>query len=195
LQLSELEAITPAFITKLIVKAYSILSSFPSILSIDSCMTRSIRKYFGPLIAVLQSSLPKLLSPAPLASALTMSKVSNNNVDSKPCHVRVASYNVLSSHLASPSYFSSLNSNHLLANNRLPIILQKLDQEMEQKAILCLQEVSHMWAGALHRQCCENGYHFVTGFYGKKFDGYMGVGIALPQEKYKLIDVDIVRYV
>jgi hypothetical protein len=36
---------------------------------------------------------------------------------------------------------------------------------------------------------------FVTGLYGKKNSGYKGIGIAFPQKKYKLMDVDIARYV
>jgi mRNA deadenylase 3'-5' endonuclease subunit Ccr4 len=161
-------------------------------------MTPSIWKYLAPLTALLQNSLPKQSSLSPLVSALTMSNIynnNNNNAPSKSCHVRVASYNVLSSHLASPSHFTTLNPNHLSANNRLPVILQKLDQEMQQKAILCLQEVSYSWAGALHTRCCNSGYHFVTGLYGNRKSGYMGVGIAFPQDKYKLMDVDIARYV
>jgi hypothetical protein len=161
---------------------------------VDSWMPPSIWKYLAPLTAFLQASLPKLSSNSPLASAWTMYN-NNNDTPSKRCHVRVASYNVLSSHLASPSHFSTLNPQHLAANNRLPIVLQKLDQEIQQKAILCLQEVSYTWAGAFHTHFCDSGYYFVTGLYGKKFNGYMGVGIAFPQEKYKLMDVDIARYV
>jgi hypothetical protein len=98
-------------------------------------MAPSIWKCLAPLTVFLQQP--------PLASALTMSNIYSSNTPSKRCHVRVASYKVLSSHLASPSYFSTLNPDHLAANNRLLMFLQKLDQEMQQKAILCLQEVSY----------------------------------------------------
>jgi hypothetical protein len=45
---------------------------------------------------------------------------------SPPLHVRVASYNVLSSHLADPEHFSTLNPEHLAAKNRFPVDYKKL---------------------------------------------------------------------
>jgi hypothetical protein len=95
-----------------------------------------------------------------------------------PLSVRVASYNVLSSHLADPQHFSTLNPDHLYAKNRLPAVLQKIDEEIHQNSIICLQEVSYDWAGSFHAHFANRGYHLVTGLYGKKFNGYMGVGIG-----------------
>ena len=37
------------------------------------------------------------------------------------------------------------------------------------------------------------GYHLVTGLYGKKFNGYMGVGIAFKTSSFNVLDVDISR--
>ena len=84
-----------------------------------------------------------------------------------PLQLRVASYNVLSSHLADPSHFSTLNPDHLQASNRLPVVLEKIDEEIQQESIICLQEVSYDWAGPLHTHFANRGYHFVTGLYGK----------------------------
>lgn len=107
--------------------------------------------------------------------------------------VRVVSYNVLSSHLASPSYFTTLNPDHLEASNRLPKILQKIDDEINtsKNCVICLQEVSYDWAGAFHTFFANKGYHMVTGLYGRNFNGYMGVALAFPMESYETISVDI----
>jgi mRNA deadenylase 3'-5' endonuclease subunit Ccr4 len=138
-------------------------------------MTSFFRKLILPLSAF--TSLP----PSSFINAMA------------PLQVRVASYNVLSSHLADPNHFSTLNPDHLKANNRLPAVLQKIDEEIHQKSIICLQEVSYDWAGSLHTHFANQGYHFVTGLYGKKFNGYMGVGIAFPTENWKVLEVDISR--
>ena len=85
--------------------------------------------------------------------------------------VRVTTYNVLSSHLGGADYFTSCKPEHLDANNRLKKLLKKLDIEIAAKAIICLQEVSTPWAGALHVYFASKGYHMVTGLYGNKFNG------------------------
>jgi mRNA deadenylase 3'-5' endonuclease subunit Ccr4 len=110
-----------------------------------------------------------------------------------PLNIRVVSYNVLSSQLAQPNFYTSLNPDHLLAANRLPVVLKKLDEEISKKAVICLQEISNDWAGCLHTHFANRGYHLVTGLYGKKFNGYMGVAIAWPTASVKVLDVDISR--
>lgn len=70
---------------------------------------------------------------------------------------------------------------------------QKLDVEVAKDAIICLQEVSLTCAGVLHSYFASKGYHFVTGLYGNKFNGYMGVGVAVPLDKYSIEGVDITR--
>lgn len=64
--------------------------------------------------------------------------------------LRVVTYNVLSSHLASPDHFIKCDPAHLDASVRLPKVLEKLeaqmqlqDKENDTPAIICLQEVSH----------------------------------------------------
>ena len=109
--------------------------------------------------------------------------------------VRVVSYNVLSSHLASPSHFSTLDPDHLEASNRLPLVLKKLEEAMvdQKNVVVCLQEVSHDWAAAFHTWFANRGYHLVTGLYGKKFNGYMGVAVAYPTAVFETLDMDIAR--
>lgn len=36
-------------------------------------------------------------------------------------------------------------------------------REVERNGIICLQEVSRLWAGQLHVYFSQRGYHFVTG--------------------------------
>lgn len=83
-----------------------------------------------------------------------------------------------------------------MADNRLPVVLQKLETEMNQhptNTIVCLQEVSYDWAGSLHTFFAQKGFHLVTGLYGKKFNGYMGVCLAWPTADFETVDVDICR--
>ncbi len=107
--------------------------------------------------------------------------------------VKVTSYNVLSSSLCEPNYFQACNPEFLAPTHRLNILKQKLDKETDTKAVVCLQEVSTLWAGELHTYFSKKGYHFVTGLYGNKFDGYMGVGMAVPLAEYEISDVNIAR--
>ena len=107
------------------------------------------------------------------------------------CNIRVATYNVLSSALASPSHFTSCNAADLAFDTRLPRILTKLDEEVHQQAIICLQEVSHDFVGPLHVFFAKRNYHFITGLYGKRFNNYMGIGLAFPLEKFEAHMIDI----
>ena len=59
--------------------------------------------------------------------------------------------------------------------------------------IFCLQEICYPFSSALHTFFAQKGYHFVTGLYGKKFNGYMGIGIAYPMKDFDTIKVDIAR--
>ena len=85
--------------------------------------------------------------------------------------VRVTTYNVLSSDLGGADYFTSCRPEDLKASYRLGVLKQKLDIETDSKAIICLQEVSTVWAGVLHTYFANRGYHMVTGLYGNKFNG------------------------
>ena len=126
---------------------------------------------------------------------------------STPSKLRVVSYNVLSSKLARPSHFTKTNPDHLEATYRLPLILSKLEHEMGRAfggtgakemsvpppTIFCLQEIDYTFTSALHTFFANKGYAFVTGLYGKSFNGYMGVGIAYPLQEFETIKVDVCR--
>jgi 2',5'-phosphodiesterase len=111
----------------------------------------------------------------------------------RPLNVRVVSYNVLSNHLCSPQQYPTLNPDHCVPASRLSSVLNKLDEEINKKAVICLQEVSYDWAGSLHTHFANRGYHLVTGLYGRKFNGYMGVAIAWPTASMEVLDVNISR--
>jgi 2',5'-phosphodiesterase len=107
--------------------------------------------------------------------------------------VRVVSYNVLSSHLASPSYFTHCLPDSLDPDSRYKKLCEKLDRETSKKSIICLQEVSADWAGLLHVYFFAKKYHLITALYGNKFGGYMGVATAVPIDSFDIRRVNIKR--
>jgi 2',5'-phosphodiesterase len=107
--------------------------------------------------------------------------------------VKVTTYNVLSSHLCEPEYFVACKPEFLDPQYRLTQLKARLDKEIDSDSIICLQEVSTLWAGVLHSYFASKGYYFVNTAYGSKFNGYMGVGIAVPTSKYLINDVNITR--
>ena len=60
-------------------------------------------------------------------------------------------------------------------------------------SVICLQEVSTLWAGDLHSYFAQRGYHFVFTGYGGRKNGYMGVGIAFPTDAFTTHRVAIKR--
>jgi endonuclease/exonuclease/phosphatase family metal-dependent hydrolase len=107
--------------------------------------------------------------------------------------VRIATYNVLSSHLAEPTHFTRCAAEDLAASTRLPRVLAKLRAETRARSVIALQEISMDWTGELHSFFAAEGYHFVTALYGRFFNGYMGVGLAWPLADYECADVAIKR--
>jgi 2',5'-phosphodiesterase len=128
-----------------------------------------------------------------ILSSSTVSSLSEGRKQPTKPSVRVVSYNVLSSHLADPSWFWTCKPEHLEASFRLEKIKMKLKAEIDQESIICLQEVSLCWSGAFHQFFSENNYHFITALYGSGFTGYMGVAIAVPLHKYHIKEVAIRR--
>jgi 2',5'-phosphodiesterase len=104
---------------------------------------------------------------------------------------RLTSYNVLSTHLADPGYFVYCKPEYLDPEYRFQGLCSKLERETSMNSIVCLQEVSHQWAGRLHTYFASKNYHFITALYGRRFNGYMGVAVAIPLDKYDLCEVDI----
>lgn len=133
-----------------------------------------------------------------MSTAVTAMTTSKNENDDKSS-VRIVSYNVLSSQLASPTHFSKSSPSHLDASNRLPKVFAKIEEECKIGSsksipvIFCLQEVSLDWVGEFHTFFAERGYHFVPANYGGKFGGYMGIATAYPIEHYETLKVDVSR--
>lgn len=73
----------------------------------------------------------------------------------------------------------------------MPRVLSKLEDETQQLSIICLQEISHDFTGPLHTFFAKRKYHFVTGLYGSKFSNYMGIGLAIPLDKFEIQNVDV----
>ena len=134
----------------LMISALILMLSFSTVISRSSA--------FAPSRSSVTSSFTRKIH----SSRLSMSS-----------NVRVTTYNVLSSHLGGADYFTSCRPEHLDAKYRLKQLQKKLDIEIEAKAIICLQEVSTPWAGALHVYFANRGYHMVTGLYGNKFNGWV----------------------
>jgi 2',5'-phosphodiesterase len=110
--------------------------------------------------------------------------------DSSSNHV-VTTYNILSSSLGSADYYPKCDPDACNPKLRFPVIREKIAKEIDKRAIICLQEVSIQWSGGLHAYFASQGYRFITGMYGSRFNGYMGVGIAVPSEKYDILDADV----
>mmetsp|Transcript_42449 Transcript_42449/g.133096 ORF Transcript_42449/g.133096 Transcript_42449/m.133096 type:complete len:383 (-) Transcript_42449:128-1276(-) len=107
--------------------------------------------------------------------------------------VDLTTYNVLSSHLAGADHFRACDPEHLKATNRYSTLMSRLREDIDKRSIICLQEVSQTWEGSLHRDFAKEGYYFITQLYGKPFNNYMGVGIAVPLDRYRIDDVNLAR--
>jgi mRNA deadenylase 3'-5' endonuclease subunit Ccr4 len=129
----------------------------------------------------------------PRTSFRRFSSTETQAVAESSIHIRIVSYNILSSKLAEPTWFSSCKPENLDASNRLKKIKTKLKAEIDQEAIICLQEVSTTWAGALHQFFSQNNYHFITGLYGGRNNGYMGVAMAVPMKSFEIRAANITR--
>ena len=109
--------------------------------------------------------------------------------------VNVITYNLLSSNLSDPSFVIGSSPINCDPKNRLLKIFDIFDEFIlnENTPIICLQELSQEWTGQFHTFFSERGYYLITSLYGNRFNGYMGVGIAFPLIKYKLLDCEMMR--
>ena len=149
------------------------------------------------LLANLPRRLAAVAAASSAASALTMSfTASSSNAQTANANltpVRVVTYNILSPELAPPSHFIECQPQHLEPNVRFEKVKHALEPHIADGAIICLQEVSQAWAGLLTPFFEAYEYTLVTGLYGKRFNGYMGVALAWPHSRFKSERVDITR--
>mmetsp|Transcript_5476 Transcript_5476/g.16325 ORF Transcript_5476/g.16325 Transcript_5476/m.16325 type:complete len:441 (-) Transcript_5476:1283-2605(-) len=106
---------------------------------------------------------------------------------------RIVSYNILSSTLAQQSHFFKCTPENLESRTRLKRVLSKLQREVEMGSVICLQEVSMAWSGPLSDFFAASGYKFVLGLSGNFSNGYIGVGVAYPLEKFEQVEEHIER--
>ena len=72
--------------------------------------------------------------------------------------LRVVSYNVLSDGLCDADFFDCCAPADVDNRTRLEKIKRKLEAEMQQGAVICLQEISRNWAGELLPLYEKHGY-------------------------------------
>lgn len=107
--------------------------------------------------------------------------------------LRVATYNILSSSLSAPSYFTMCSPDHLEPETRIKKCISRINDEVDKNAIVCLQEVSQTYLNNIHPYFASKNYHVIASNYGNKFNNYMGVTLAYPVDKYILLGVDVVK--
>ena len=98
-----------------------------------------------------------------------------------------ASYNCLSSSLCEPDHYVACTAEDLDPDTRLKRVQEQLEEQVASGGIICLQEVSSKWAGALTPYFEARGYTLTTALYGNKFNGYMGVALAWPTKRSSLL--------
>lgn len=102
-------------------------------------------------------------------------------------------YNVLSSHLASPGHYWRWAPEDLHPVTRLARVQAKLTSAIERRALIGLQEVSSDWAGELHVFFARHGYQSVFGLYGGASNGHMGVLLAYPTDRFMAEKVQLLH--
>lgn len=125
------------------------------------------------------------------ASARDNFRLDSGSNEKGTTQVRVVSYNVLSPPLARTTHFKYCDAADLIPDVRLARVLYKLEEAILSNSIICLQEVSLSWCGPLHTFFARRRFHLIMGTYGNYFNGYMGVGIAFPTDKFDAEDINV----
>lgn len=112
--------------------------------------------------------------------------------------VRLVTYNLLSTALCTPEAYPHCEPDALAPEARVPAVLARIGAWCDQRAILCLQEVSRDWADALLPVLASRGYQHASAHYGHPDNGYMGVLTAWPAcaesgSEFKLLAVSSQR--
>jgi mRNA deadenylase 3'-5' endonuclease subunit Ccr4 len=106
--------------------------------------------------------------------------------------MRIVQYNILSTDLATKFYYTNTDTKYLQPEARWLLLKEKLLIEIENKSILCLQEVSLLWIEKLLPFFQNLNYYCQYNNYDWKDTGYMGIMIAYPNQ-YKLEAVKIMN--
>jgi mRNA deadenylase 3'-5' endonuclease subunit Ccr4 len=102
--------------------------------------------------------------------------------------IRIITYNLLSSKYSTKESFALNKAEHLDPEKRFKKISKQLISFISKKdTILSLQEVSIDWSARLKKIFEDNDYSFVCINYGTPESGFMGVGMAFP-DNFKIVD-------
>jgi hypothetical protein len=126
-------------------------------------------------------------------------KHQHSNAQQLPKHPSMASipfaqYNVLSSSLCEPTWYTESAAEDLDPKNRLPRVQDKLQQQIiltGGRVIIALQEVSMAWLGPLDTWFAERGYKFLCSLYGNPKNDFMGVALAVPLAHYDVLETAV----
>lgn len=94
------------------------------------------------IITMLLTYIKSFKSFKPLQAHRLMSMSTQDHRD-----IRIATFNVLSSHLGGQDWYRACRAIDLDPNQRLITVKTILDDEIMRKSIICLQEVSMLWTG------------------------------------------------
>jgi mRNA deadenylase 3'-5' endonuclease subunit Ccr4 len=105
-------------------------------------------------------------------------------------NIKVVSYNILSSKLCNHKTYPEeyYSSDVLDDNNRWELLKEKLDKWINEKYIICMQEIDDSTYAKIQQFLGVNNYSLLYQQYGNSFNGYMGVGIAYPNYLNDYID-------
>jgi mRNA deadenylase 3'-5' endonuclease subunit Ccr4 len=108
--------------------------------------------------------------------------------------LKVLTYNTLARLLCSEENFKEPNydPNNLLFENRYSRIWNKLDTYIKEGYVICLQEVDTASSGQFQLDFKKRGYDFYFHGYGKQWNNFMGVAIAVPSS-FNVVKVDKFR--
>jgi len=103
--------------------------------------------------------------------------------------IRVVSYNILSNELVDEEDYPFCDPKHLQEDYRKDLLQKLLQSEVDQKTIICLQEVSTDWAAWLLTWFDSRDYYFINTQWSGHHNGYMGTSIAFSKDKFLLKEV------
>ncbi len=114
-------------------------------------------------------------------------------MSAKAKHARLAleviSYNVLCPHLCAQKDYPRCTADALDPEKRQARVWAEIESHIVKRRLICLQELARDWYTEMLPLLLANNYMIVPGLYGYESNGYMGVAVAYPTEKYELIEV------
>ncbi len=107
-------------------------------------------------------------------------------MQNKKYQVCVVTYNLLSPAYVKPSYFPNIEKKYLDDEQRLEKTIKILKKWMENKAVICLQELCEQWRERFEKLFKQNNYNFHSVIYSNRKSG---VGISYPIELFDTVMV------